>query len=147
MSLHTTTATAAANAAATAASKRGGVPSVAAVNSDNDNSTSAATRKSQKATRHLDKGDERDGAVALIRFSQPAARNPSRPANTSMPLQQQQQLAVFLGEVGCAKYMGTFQREEMDMEAVMHATDEDLKELGIPKGPRIKILRKTTQAC
>ncbi|OVA06857.1 Sterile alpha motif domain [Macleaya cordata] len=38
------------------------------------------------------------------------------------------------------KYIITFKAEEVDMTALMHMTDDDLKALGIPMGPRKKIL-------
>ncbi|GER33355.1 sterile alpha motif (SAM) domain-containing protein [Striga asiatica] len=45
-----------------------------------------------------------------------------------------------LQSLGLEKYSITFQAEEVDMTALMHMTDEDLKALGIPMGPRKKIL-------
>ncbi|XP_077210064.1 uncharacterized protein LOC143845571 [Tasmannia lanceolata] len=46
----------------------------------------------------------------------------------------------FLQSLGLDKYLITFQAEEVDMTALVHMTDEDLKALGIPMGPRKKIL-------
>ncbi|OVA01631.1 Sterile alpha motif domain [Macleaya cordata] len=46
----------------------------------------------------------------------------------------------FLQSLGLEKYLITFQAEEVDMTALMHMTDEDLKALGMPMGPRKKIL-------
>ncbi|KAF7845579.1 ankyrin repeat and SAM domain-containing protein 6-like [Senna tora] len=46
----------------------------------------------------------------------------------------------FLLSLGLEKYLITFQAEEVDMTALMHMTDEDLKAMGIPMGPRKKIL-------
>ncbi|KAJ6329700.1 hypothetical protein OIU77_011218 [Salix suchowensis] len=46
----------------------------------------------------------------------------------------------FLQSLGLEKYLITFQAEEVDMTALVHMTDEDLKALGIPMGPRKKIL-------
>ncbi|KAL3615969.1 hypothetical protein CASFOL_040263 [Castilleja foliolosa] len=46
----------------------------------------------------------------------------------------------FLQSLGLDKYSITFQAEEVDMTALMHMSDEDLKALGIPMGPRKKIL-------
>ncbi|KAM7521826.1 hypothetical protein LguiA_011728 [Lonicera macranthoides] len=45
----------------------------------------------------------------------------------------------FLQSLGLEKYSITFQAEEVDMTALLHMTDEDLKALGIPMGPRKKI--------
>ncbi|XP_034692179.1 ankyrin repeat and SAM domain-containing protein 6 [Vitis riparia] len=46
----------------------------------------------------------------------------------------------FLQSLGLEKYLITFQAEEVDMTALIHMTDEDLKAMGIPMGPRKKIL-------
>lgn len=45
-----------------------------------------------------------------------------------------------LQSLGLEKYSITFLAEEIDMAALTHMTDEDLKALGIPMGPRKKIL-------
>ncbi|KAK2992452.1 hypothetical protein RJ640_025414 [Escallonia rubra] len=46
----------------------------------------------------------------------------------------------FLQSLGLEKYSITFQAEEVDMAALLHMTDEDLKAVGVPMGPRKKIL-------
>ncbi|XP_065874146.1 uncharacterized protein [Euphorbia lathyris] len=46
----------------------------------------------------------------------------------------------FLHSIGLEKYLITFQAEEVDMTALIHMNDEDLKAIGIPMGPRKKIL-------
>jgi len=46
----------------------------------------------------------------------------------------------FLESLGLEKYQITFQAEEVDMTALEHMTDEDLKAMGIPMGPRKKII-------
>ncbi|KAL8480765.1 hypothetical protein ACS0TY_026785 [Phlomoides rotata] len=46
----------------------------------------------------------------------------------------------FLQSIGLEKYSITLQAEEVDMTALVHMGDEDLKALGIPMGPRKKIL-------
>lgn len=46
----------------------------------------------------------------------------------------------FLQSLGLEKYAITFQAEEVDMAALVHMTDEDLKAMGIPMGPRKKII-------
>lgn len=46
----------------------------------------------------------------------------------------------FLQSLGLEKYSITFQAEEVDMTALVHMTDEDLKALGVPMGPRKKII-------
>ncbi|KAF5746305.1 ankyrin repeat and SAM domain-containing protein 6 [Tripterygium wilfordii] len=49
-------------------------------------------------------------------------------------------LDQFLLSLDLEKYSITFQAEEVDMTTLVHMTDEDLKALGIPMGPRKKIL-------
>ncbi|CAL5333788.1 unnamed protein product [Camellia sinensis] len=63
---------------------------------------------------------------------------------SSVPRKKTQQKAEsvdsFLQSLGLEKYSITFQAEEVDMTALVHMNDEDLKVLGIPMGPRKKIL-------
>lgn len=49
-------------------------------------------------------------------------------------------VASLLHSLGLGKYAITFQAEEVDMTALKQMSDKDLKELGIPMGPRKKIL-------
>ncbi|KAM0062330.1 putative sterile alpha motif domain-containing protein [Helianthus debilis subsp. tardiflorus] len=46
----------------------------------------------------------------------------------------------FLRSLGLEKYLISFKVEEVDMSALSQMGDQDLKELGIPMGPRKKIL-------
>lgn len=70
-------------------------------------------------------------AVQIKRTADPAPKK-SRKADTSVD--------EFLRSLGLEKYLITFQAEEVDMTALNHMTDEDLKAMGIPMGPRKKIL-------
>ncbi|CAN1131119.1 SEC23-interacting protein [Linum perenne] len=56
--------------------------------------------------------------------------------------QQKENASVdsFLQSLGLEKYVITFQAEEVDMTALLHMTDDDLKAMGVPMGPRKKIL-------
>lgn len=54
--------------------------------------------------------------------------------------QQVETIDSFLQSIGLEKYSITLQAEEVDMTALVHMGDEDLKALGIPMGPRKKIL-------
>lgn len=54
--------------------------------------------------------------------------------------QKAETVDTFLQALGLEKYSITFQAEEVDMTALLHMTDEDLKAMGIPMGPRKKIL-------
>ncbi|KAK6928237.1 Sterile alpha motif domain [Dillenia turbinata] len=49
-------------------------------------------------------------------------------------------VAGLLHSLGLGKYVILFQAEEIDMAALRQMGDQDLKELGIPMGPRKKIL-------
>lgn len=63
-------------------------------------------------------------------------------STTSKKKSQQKAESVdsFLQSLGLEKYAITFQAEEVDMAALIHMTDDDLKAMGIPMGPRKKIL-------
>ncbi|KAH7442005.1 hypothetical protein KP509_03G066400 [Ceratopteris richardii] len=58
------------------------------------------------------------------------------------PLQKVEQptVGMLLQSLGLGKYSITFQAEEIDMTALRNMNDDDLKELGLPMGPRKKIL-------
>ena len=49
-------------------------------------------------------------------------------------------VAEWLTNLGLGKYATTFAENEIDFEAARHLTDDDLRELGLPMGPRRKIL-------
>lgn len=63
---------------------------------------------------------------------------PSTSKKTSQP-KAESPLDSFLKSLGLEKYSITFQAEEVDMAALRHMTESDLKALGIPMGPRKKI--------
>ncbi|KAK7287366.1 hypothetical protein RIF29_00638 [Crotalaria pallida] len=71
-------------------------------------------------------------AVQIKRPANPAPKKVSKKADNSVD--------EFLQSLGLEKYLITFQAEEVDMTALNHMTDEDLKAMGIPMGPRKKIL-------
>lgn len=50
-------------------------------------------------------------------------------------------LETFLAALNLTEYWPLFQKERMDLEALMEATDADLQQIHLPKGPRIKILK------
>ncbi|CAK9210825.1 unnamed protein product [Sphagnum troendelagicum] len=52
----------------------------------------------------------------------------------------EQTVAGLLHSLGLGKYSLIFQAEEVDMAALRHMSDSDLKELAVPMGPRKKIL-------
>src|SRR4051794_25809890 len=52
----------------------------------------------------------------------------------------------WLEELGLGKYATAFADAEIDLAAIPHLTDDDLKELRLPLGPRRKILAATATA-
>jgi class 3 adenylate cyclase len=50
------------------------------------------------------------------------------------------QIANWLARLGLSKYAEAFAAHEVDFEALWHLSDDDLKQLGLPVGPRRKIL-------
>lgn len=76
-----------------------------------------------------------------VEASEPESKRVAVPASKKKD-QQKAETSVdgFLRSLGLEKYCITFQAEEVDMTALVHMTDEDLKALGIPMGPRKKIL-------
>jgi hypothetical protein len=66
-----------------------------------------------------------------------ARQKPTAKANVDGDVQTVRSL---LQSLGLEKYWITFQAEEVDMAVLRHMSDTDLKELGVPMGPRKKIL-------
>ncbi|XP_052489304.1 uncharacterized protein LOC105804664 isoform X2 [Gossypium raimondii] len=88
-----------------------------------------------------------------VKVAQPARKSvavettepePRRASNTPARKKAKQSADTsvegFLQSLGLEKYAITFQAEEVDMTALVHMTDGDLKALGIPMGPRKKII-------
>lgn len=59
---------------------------------------------------------------------------------SDVPMAEEQTVRTLLHSLGLEKYVITFQTEEIDMAALRFMSDNDLKELGVPMGPRKKIL-------
>lgn len=76
----------------------------------------------------IDKNEESDSDDSLI-------ESDDDEEETSDPLEN------FLAALGLNDYWDLFKKEQMDIEAVMMSTDADLRALGVPLGPRIKILK------
>jgi class 3 adenylate cyclase len=53
-------------------------------------------------------------------------------------------IAAWLRQLGLERYEQAFQKGEVDPEILPELTDADLKELGIPLGPRKKLLKAIT---
>ena len=45
----------------------------------------------------------------------------------------------WLQDLGLGKYVDVFAENEIDLDAAHYLSDDDLKELGLPMGPRRKI--------
>src|SRR5579859_4860592 len=50
------------------------------------------------------------------------------------------QIAEWLADIGLAKYQSVFAENEIDWSLLPRLTNADLKELGLPLGPRKKLL-------
>ncbi|KAF8653794.1 hypothetical protein HU200_061915 [Digitaria exilis] len=86
-------------------------------------------------------------APPVIKKVSAPAPVPAPPAAVPAPpaLQQSQEkvdasLESLLKSLDLEKYLINFQAEEVDMKAMAYMSEEDLKVLGIPMGPRKKIL-------
>ncbi|XP_025012804.1 uncharacterized protein LOC8280587 isoform X4 [Ricinus communis] len=70
-------------------------------------------------------------------YSRPS---PTRKFDEIQKGEEPQTVAHFLHSLGLGKYVVNFQAEEVDMTILKQMGDKDLKEMGIPMGPRKKIL-------
>nr|XP_029121980.1 uncharacterized protein LOC105050285 isoform X2 [Elaeis guineensis] len=77
-----------------------------------------------------------DAAKPVVRAPPPGAIVQRSPSVPEEPLT----VSSLLHSLGLEKYAILFQVEEVDMTALRQMGDSDLKELGIPMGPRKKIL-------
>ncbi|CAN0897927.1 SEC23-interacting protein [Linum grandiflorum] len=84
------------------------------------------TRRSAAAVQAREPEVKKVATVATKKKAQPKANESS--------------VDSFLQSLGLEKYLITFQAEEVDMTALLHMTDDDLKAMGVPMGPRKKIL-------
>ncbi|CAK9202230.1 unnamed protein product [Sphagnum troendelagicum] len=79
------------------------------------------------------------GAQAATQAAAPILK---RTASVTKPSAggSEQTVAGLLQSLGLGKYSIILQAEEVDMTALRHMSESDLKELGMPMGPRKKIL-------
>ncbi|KAJ8447929.1 hypothetical protein Cgig2_012064 [Carnegiea gigantea] len=101
-------------------------------------------KSSQQDTNTGGARDLREKLSGII-LSQHVKKDPQKPKpepETVKPTRKSADASVdgFLQSLGLEKYLITFQAEEVDMTALEHMTDDDLKAMGIPMGPRKKIL-------
>ena len=57
------------------------------------------------------------------------------------------EIAEWLEQLGLGKYAELFIESEVDLDAARDLTEDDLKDLGLPLGPRKKLLRAIEQLC
>jgi hypothetical protein len=55
-----------------------------------------------------------------------------------------QQIADWLRKLDLGQYAQRFAENEIDVSVLPHLTDQDLKDIGVPLGPRRKILAAIT---
>ncbi|CAI9776612.1 unnamed protein product [Fraxinus pennsylvanica] len=77
---------------------------------------------------------------AVAEATVPETKRVAGPVSDKKTQTKAESVDNFLQSLGLEKYSITFQAEEVDMTALVHMGDEDLKALGIPMGPRKKIL-------
>ncbi|XP_020594120.1 ankyrin repeat and SAM domain-containing protein 6 isoform X2 [Phalaenopsis equestris] len=82
-------------------------------------------------------------SATSVEASVQETKNISNPTYSEKKAKRKSEFSVegFLQSLGLEKYIITFKVEEVDMAALMHMTEADLKALGVPMGPRKKILR------
>ena len=56
------------------------------------------------------------------------------------PMSSAKSIRDWLTELGLAQHAEAFEREQIDLDAVRHLTEDDLKDLGLPMGHRVKLL-------
>jgi len=95
-----------------------------------------------KSDKPVQKRDPPPAAAPIVikKVSAPAPE----PAPSALPKQSQDKvdasLDSLLKSLDLEKYLINFQAEEVDMKALVYMNEEDMKSLGIPMGPRKKIL-------
>ncbi|XP_072962509.1 uncharacterized protein [Typha angustifolia] len=107
----------------------------------------SGTMHTQPPSKDITKAKSASQVAKPLRYDPPIeapiveSKKISKPTS-SKKSQQKPESSVdgFLRSLGLEKYLIIFQAEEVDMTALMHMTDEDLKALGVPMGPRKKIL-------
>ncbi|KAJ0253917.1 hypothetical protein HA466_0115130 [Hirschfeldia incana] len=95
-----------------------------------NSSVQKATREATRPAVKSGSGETKSETRAALNGA--TKKKPQQAAGTSVD--------SFLESLGLEKYSTSFQVEEVDMDALMHMTDDDLKALLIPMGPRKKIL-------
>eukprot|EP00899_Mesostigma_viride_P016700 jgi/Mesvir1/25030/Mv16969-RA.1 len=83
-----------------------------------------------------DKGYSGNGALRGVA----GERAPAPKSGAQKAPKADKEVEQLLVSLGLEKYLSLFVDEEIDMDALEQLEDEDLKELGVPMGPRRKLL-------
>jgi len=54
-------------------------------------------------------------------------------------------LQTFLKRLSLSSHLGLFQENEIDLDALLLMSEKDYADIGLPKGPRVKLLNSTRQ--
>ncbi|XP_058961953.2 ankyrin repeat domain-containing protein 17 isoform X2 [Pocillopora verrucosa] len=73
--------------------------------------------------------------------------------NTSLPGSDEEQFGVnpgdtlqtFLERLSLSSHLSLFQKNEIDLDALLLMSEKDYADIGLPKGPRVKLLNSTRQ--
>uniref|UniRef100_A0A6Q2Y4E5 SEC23 interacting protein n=1 Tax=Esox lucius TaxID=8010 RepID=A0A6Q2Y4E5_ESOLU len=82
--------------------------------------------------------------VSLKQEALPTAATTLPTAVEEVPMEQGEEfgnLSAALEHLGLSEYLSTLEQEKIDLESFLMCTVEDLKEMGIPLGPRKKIAK------
>ncbi|KAL5998770.1 hypothetical protein ACLOJK_009718 [Asimina triloba] len=110
----------------------------------------AGTMHSQPANTDIPKTKATTEVVKSVRKITPSSEaiisDPKKVANPASSRKKTQlkvdtSIGGFLQSLGLEKYLIQFQAEEVDMAALMHMTDDDLKAIGIPMMATIPMFR------
>lgn len=107
-----------------------------------DASRYTSTARSIDASEHASLSVKVNSSTRPIETKQSVLRPQAPGSTTNKNAYPGEELTVtsLLQSLGLSKYVIIFQAEEVDMTILRHMRDDDLKELGIPMGPRKKIL-------
>ncbi|XP_034465075.1 SEC23-interacting protein [Hippoglossus hippoglossus] len=89
---------------------------------------------------HTSNGDAKQVAAPVTQESN-AVAPPAVEEEAKEDEEECEDLSTMLENLGLSDYMGTFDEEKIDSESFLMCTVEDLKEMGIPLGPRKKIAK------
>mmetsp|Transcript_13463 Transcript_13463/g.30538 ORF Transcript_13463/g.30538 Transcript_13463/m.30538 type:complete len:388 (+) Transcript_13463:41-1204(+) len=76
--------------------------------------------------------------MATAMLAEAAAETPSKGENEAVATEEVQEL---LSKIALERFSERFVEEEVDLETLALFEDRDLADLGLPKGPRVKLLR------